>query len=817
MRTSSTTVYAVRAAVMLALYGRTCVAVADDPADTLQEIVVTAEHRRQDIDTVPYSISAIGSEMIRETGVVDLVSLSRQIPSFSLVDLGTRYESAEVPIIRGINASNIMQGPQQLAQSPVGVYIGNSPIGGFFELTDVERVEVLRGPQGTLYGAGALGGAVRVVPNAPELGVFSGSLGGNVGSLAHATDASYGLEGFVNVPLGDTVAFRGSIKYAYDPGFINAAGLVQRTGGPFSPPALANPSAPATSSAIYQPESRDWNFAKTVTGRASVLWKQNDFSAELSFTSAHVEGNAGPQDDPTFAGGPYGIDPRISFPAGADYQMYSAIEQPYWRTTNLTSLDLSYDIGFATLSSTSSYYDTGGITFDDDTYQVFAFTPYEVYYTGNPVNPRFVAVNEIADSDKTFSQEIRLVSQPNDSRILDYVAGLYFEKQDRHSDYDFAAPGTDTYSAAQGCTAPYYSGASFPNCRVSLGPNSTFFDEKVEQTFNDKSLFGEVTWHLTKSAQVVFGGRHYWQSFVATLSDISYPFDSASVGAPNKTNNSGNLFKINPSFEYAKDQMIYATWSQGFRRGGANSYITEGPLAESTQLLTYRPDTTDNYEFGTKGHIAGGIRYSLVVYDIEWNNPQIAGFTPYTDTPLVYNAKKARSTGIESELSGPLVLSGLRYDLSFGYTNARLTENFSLPANNGSGIISADEITGQTGERLPGSPKTSAAATVTYSQPITPQYSMVFSANLTYTGSVINGLPTVNSPQTSLPAYAIGNLSVTVKHQPYDLMLYATNVADKRAVLGVNNHPDPPIVGELANFDIINRPREVGLRVAFDF
>ncbi len=652
-----------------------------------------------------YNITAMTAVELRATDTTDLVQLARQVPSLSIVDLGTRYEAAEVPTIRGINASNIMQGPQQLAQSPVGVYIGNSPIAGYFQLTDVQRVEVLRGPQGTLYGAGALGGAIRVIPSSPELGVLSGSIGGNASSLAHSSDASYGMEGFINIPIGDTLAFRAAGKYAYDAGFIDVYGMVKRPGGTFSAPVLANPTDPATSPAIYGGEGKDWNFAKTFTGRSSLLWKLGDFSAELAYINAHVEGDGGPQDNPVYPGGPYGIDPRITFPAGGDYKAFSPIDEPYRRTTTLTSLDVAYDAGFATLSSTTSYYDTRGTTIDNDTYGVFAFTPFEVYYTGNPVNPRFVSVNEITDSDKTFSEEIRLVSRQADDKKLDYVVGAFFDKQNRHSDFDFAAPGTDTYSVAQGCTAPYYAGASFPNCLVTLGPNSTFFDATAHQSFKDKSVFGELTWHAITSGQITFGLRHYWQDFQAVQSEVSYPFMSASYGAPNNTSNSGNLYKINPSFEYAKDQNIYATWSQGFRRGGSNSFIVAGPLAESPQLLTYRADKTNNYEIGLKGRFDTGLSYSFAVFDIEWDNPQISGYTPYTDTPLVYNANKARSTGFEAESAGPLFLPGLRYNVSFGYADVRLTENFALPANNGTGSISPGLITGYSGERLPGSPK----------------------------------------------------------------------------------------------------------------
>jgi hypothetical protein len=218
-----------------------------------------------------------------------------------------------------------------------------------------------------------------------------------------------------------------------------------------------------------------------------------------------------------------------------------------------------------------------------------------------------------------------------------------------------------------------------------------------------------------------------------------------------------------------------------------------------------------------KGRVGSGFSYSFAVFDIEWKNPQINGLTPYTADSIVYNGKRARSTGIEAELSGPLFLYGLTYHISYAYADARLTENFSLPANDGTGTITPGLITGQSGERLPGSPKSSAAATLTYERALAPKYSMVLSANVTYTGSVLNSLPAVNNPQTPLSGYTLGNLSLAINHQPIELMGYVTNVADKRAVLGVQGYATPPLVGALADYDVINRPREIGLRVKYSY
>src|SRR5271165_4322782 len=200
----------IAAAVFFTLYGAPRAALGDQPdvsSTALQEITVTATRRQETLEAVPYSLSVVSPEQLAAGGVTDLMSLSTQIPGLSMYDYGARFAGAVVPIIRGINATGSpARGFRSFEQAPVGTYIGNSPIDGYFQLDDLSRVEVLRGPQGTLYGAGALGGALRLIPNAPELNRFSGLIEGSSGRLDHSDGTPYTLKAMVNLPLGDVLA-----------------------------------------------------------------------------------------------------------------------------------------------------------------------------------------------------------------------------------------------------------------------------------------------------------------------------------------------------------------------------------------------------------------------------------------------------------------------------------------------------------------------------------------------------------------------------------------------------------------------------------
>jgi iron complex outermembrane recepter protein len=809
----------ISAAVLVGLYGLPPSAAAQEqPAATpgsLQEVIVTATRREQTAEEVPYSLSVISPEQIARANITDIASLALVVPGLSIYDFGARFAGATTPIIRGLNATSEPRGFRTFEQDPVGTYIGNSPVsgGGYFQLDDLERVEILRGPQGTLYGAGALGGALRFIPNAPKLGVFSGELGVGGSETAHSDGTGYILNALLNVPVADTFAMRLSAKYDYEPGFIDAYGLIRQAGPiPTGLPVLANPADPVNSEAVFYGQN-DWNFQKTFTGRASALWKPSDrFTTYVAYEYGDVRGAGGPQVNPVFPGGPYALDPRVTFPAGGLYQEFTTEDQPFSRITTLLSVDLSYDAGFATVSSTSSYFTTKGSTINDDTY-TFGAVPFIAYYAGFPTNPRYLDVQDFTDHAHTFSQEVRIVSAAAPDKPIDYAFGLYYEKQARYGEWNVSDPGSHERSVSQGCTAAYFSGATFPDCLTLVGAGDTVFNQADGQHFEDKSVFGELTWHFTAHGQITFGGRHFHEDFTDAQSYTDYAFPTFIPALPHSSTTSKNTWKVNPSYEYANHQYVYATWSQGFRRGGANSVPLTGFLRESPELATYAPDSVNNYEVGLKGRLNNGLTYTFALFDIEWDKPQISASLP-SGNLAVYNGNTARSRGFEFESSGPLLLPGLTYAVSFAYAHAELTGNFDLPANDGAGNIVQGLVTGKAGEQLPGSPKVSAAATVSYQRSLLPGYDLSLSLNSDYRSHTPLGL-TANTINLETSSFSILNFSASLTHKPWRVLGYVTNLTDKWAVLA------PPVLpnrlGGLSNDYDINKPREVGLRLFYSF
>lgn len=828
---SSTT--SVAAAVFIAIYGTPGAAqVADQDTDgspqTLKEIIVTASRRQQSVEAVPYSISVVTPQQIEASGATDMASLAVQVPGVSMYDYGARFAGAVTPIIRGINATGSpARGFRTFEQSPVGTYIGNSPIDGYFQLDDIDRVEVLRGPQGTLYGAGALGGALRIIPNSPVLDKWEGSVEASGSRFAHSDGNGYSTKAMLNMPLGSIAAFRVAGKYEYDPGWIDVYGPEKRTNDTvYGTPLLANPADPIDSSPIYTAHS-DWNWQRAFSGRASLLLKPTSaLSFELALLHSDVRGDGGPQVNPTYAGGVSPFDPNATFPAGGPYQEFALVDEPFSRYTNLTSLDASYDAGFATVSSTSSYQTTRGSLIQDSSFDYGGYADgyYVPYYAGIPTNPRFIYPFQFTDAAHTFSQEVRLVSSTGWSRTFDYVVGVFYQNQTRHGDWFVTTPGSPERASEQGCTGPvYYDAAagaysSFPNCQVVVGPNDLTFQQLDTQNFEDKSEYGEFTWHFTSRAQATLGARHFQQQFTDAQLYQDFTFYTLVPPTPHSAPASKVVGKADVSYEFADRQYVYALWSQGFRRGGANSVPDSGPFRESPLLRYYQPDKTNNYETGIKGRFGNGLSYAFTIFDVKWDKPQISSSLP-SGNLAVYNANTAESRGFEAESSGPLPLPRLSYSIGYSYVDAKLTSDFSLPANDGlgTGNIVPGLLHGSSGEQLPGSPKNSLSAALIYNVPLPRESTLSLSLNGVYrSAEALQVAPSVGTTTVQhTSSYQVINVSAAVYHDAWTTTLYVTNLFDKEEILAPPSQPNE--LGNLTNDFLVNPPREIGIRVGYGF
>lgn len=799
----------------------------------VDEVLVTATRRAATVIDVPYNISAVSDAQLTENHITQVSDLSRFVAGLSYVDTGPGNPGRNNTFtLRGVTADSTSNngGTPAATVSPVSVYIGETPLFLPLQIDDIDRVEVLRGPQGTLYGSGSLAGTIRFIPKAPDPSGFGGQITTDVAGMpGRSGDVNRGASGALNIPLSDNMAVRVSGGYQYYGGFIDLNNLVKfdppatAINSPIGIPTAADPNN-INSAFVLQPIRKDANDAAIWHTRAAFLWKPSDsFTVGLTYYRQHDHVSNPQQIFPGFPGGvtdtlPAASNPfspntagPIDYPTGgtvfrpdSEYSLPSLLQQPSSRTTDLASLELEADLGFASLSSSSSYYnDKQEPVLDVSAGIAQAFGSFYGFM------PRLVDIDYTRNHLKGAVEELRLVSRGNNR--LDYVVGGFYQNVKTNDWTTQYVPG-QTY---------------FDSISVGFSANPQIGDINFithnATSFNDRAIFGELTWHMTDRWQFTGGGRQFWQGFsVNTFSELPYcgiycgdnSFGDTVVNGASAVNN--HIFKLNSSYEFAPRQMVYATFSEGFRRGGANGIPLSGPFAASPSLLLYQPDETKNYELGLKGR-ALGQTYSLAAYWIKWDNVQINGNSAAGGYGLVANGSRARSRGIEFELSGMMPLPGLSYSVNYAYTDAQINSSFQVVDDYFG--TPAPIISTQKGDPLPNSPKNSVSLSLGYEEPLPYSgWGLLWHVSGSYRSAAQSSLLSLipgNPEPFTIDAFSVWNASVTLhSDRQYSAMLYMNNIGDSRAITGgvVGAREGPR-----GNYYFVGRPRTLGLQLTYSF
>ncbi|TKB44913.1 TonB-dependent receptor [Thalassotalea mangrovi] len=771
----------------------------------IERIEVSASRRTSTIQEAPMNISALDADVMKNQNISAAEDVARWVPGLTIADQGGR-EGASI-IVRGLNTNT----SDRIADGgTVATYVGEIPMTVDLRLTDVKRVEVLIGPQGTLYGSGTLGGAVRYLLNKPELDFAEASISGDIFSVSQSEDLG-GEAGLIfNTPLiEDELAVRVNVNHYDTPGFVDYRFAVCKPGESLPDPDWSD--AAAVDANICG--QNDVNDEQITTSRVALRWQPNDwFDGTLSYfyQTQHNGGNSIVQYNAMAAENPLGEY------IGKYDSAYRVVE-PNDKTDELLSLEMELDLGFAELVSATgvSEYEQEGQR--DQTDLLFGSI-----WSGYADFPAFTAYTKDTGSEQSFTQELRLVSQLDSP--WSWIVGFYYNKLEASSDDREYTPGL----------TEYWFDNDYQNIEYDLE-----YIALNEQELEESALFGEVSYQFTDNWQVTVGARVY-QYKVDSLSGNWAPFWNGEINSvtdielqASSAKDDGQLLKFNTSYQFTSDVMAYVTLSEGYRIGGSNG-IT--PCAEDGSIqvcalpdeMNYEPDLTTNYELGLKSSwFNNRLHVNASLFNVDWDDAQIQTATQNGQELITANVGTANSKGLELAIRGVLTESITSY-ATYGYAKAELTSDvpylFGTFDDLGSEV--QDYYNGAAGDRLPGAPQHQFSMGLDYQTEILDDKLLNVYYGITAQSDVMTKVG-LKADGESLPGYALSNISAKISGDLWSATLYVDNLFDEYAFTSTRRDKSWAGMGEYVNKDLpeiervyghfITKPRTIGIRFNYLF
>jgi len=792
----------VMAGVWLAAAGAAHAATeATSQAGGLEEVIVTAQKRSESEQTVPMSITTFSAANLQQKAITEFFDYATKVPNLAFAPTGDGVGTARTISIRGISGDNV-----------TGFYIDDVPLPDSLDprVLDIDHIEVLRGPQGTLYGARSMGGTVRLITQVPDLSHFSATVHGGVSDTDRTARPNYTGDAVVNIPLvQDQIALRLTGFYDYEAGYFKRSWCTD----------------PATAGVTCFPLSTSGHTtadnvaaADTYGGSASLTIKAGDAVTIIPRVMVQRAGyngfplgdfNSMPQNGIGFPApsGPYTLPTPLNTTNFTQGRFFDVPEggTDWW---DLYSLTLHWKTGPGELVSSTAYFDRKVDEFEDESEFIWAAitsgaclnpAPY-----CNPPSPG--PIQEIKDYQR-FVEEIRFASTL--SGPLQFVVGGFY------SDFHGRVPFASLYPGATVPNLDDQLTGGFPN--NSDGIPNLVFAQDFHTDIKEPAAFGELSYDITPALKATAGLRWYQvkitsEGYEAGLATGS--FDR--TVSPSVTNTeSGTNPKFELDYHFTPDQMVYGLASKGFRPGGVVPIVPPGTagtpndcvaaLAQVNPNITladtrsFKSDSLWNYEIGTKNAwLDHRVILNASAFDIHWNNIQQAvllgcGFQ------FIANAGAAESKGGELDLRARAT-DHLDVSLGVGYQHARITEKGESPQPVGSPVFNTPDWTGN--------------AAATYTLPITSNWNSVSVIDFSYMGSSYSANNNPTEPRKR-PAYRLLNARFAFSNGKTEVALVGKNLTNEVTNLGDNRSIAAEVPGRPRLF--INQPRTIGIEASVHF
>jgi iron complex outermembrane recepter protein len=769
----------------------------------LEAVTVTAMLREQELADVPFSIAAPTAQMLRSRGAENIEAIAANVAGFSVQNLGPGQSTVAM---RGASSGQIAR-DQPGVKEEVGSYLDDAPVSlslytPDLDLFDLSRVEVLRGPQGTLFGSGSLAGTVRYITNQPELGASStfGEVG--VNTLRGGASGNTAKLGF-NVPLGRTAAFR-IVGYSSDiAGWMDAV----------------------------QPNlhvNNDVNGGNRSGVRAALrLGGNSGFSITPRLVYQKVKMDGWNRHDAfNILANPYTTTrPAVTL---SERQLFTQIEEPFTDEFILGDVNLSYNMGSMTFSAITSYTrryvlvvrDAGALTSSITGGSIGLSEP--IYTLDAPLDD--------ATKSRVFTQELRLAGG---TERLRWLVGGFYSNNKRHYGQDLDVFGFDGPAAAELGAPPGFT-------QGLRAPQDHLFWSDLDYALKQTALFGEATIGLGERLSLTGGLRYYnFNEDRDQVFDGIFAHDNtgtAVVSQPGSTKADGIVPRVIASFKVSDMLTLNAQASQGFRLGGINDPLNY-PLCTTQDSITFsgndswQDEKAWNYEIGAKSRLFGGRgSLSLSAFYMDISDLQLTVTAGSCSSRLILNAPKASTSGIEAEITAS-PSDNFDFSLAASFTDPKLkstlTDGGGTPLP---GIVS--------GNRLPSVPKAQWTASATYGWPMGTASRAFITGTYQFTGSRFTliddqaaGVGTVNlnsfagdtiggplsqgtfTFDPELPSYSIVNLRAGVIRDAWEVAVYVNNVTDEVAALALDRER-----GLRARVGFLtNPPRTMGVSLRFNY
>lgn len=741
---------------------------ADDQG--IEEILVTSTKRgAQRLQSVPLTVQAITDELLTARGVRDFADYAVSVPGLRFEDLGPGDKRI---FIRGINTPGA---------STVGVYYdeavvtaSNKEDGGGravdLKMFDIERVEILKGPQGTLYGASSMSGTIRLITNKPDATELYAYVEAGLGGTRFG-GTNWEINGMVNVPLvADKLAAR-IVAYNVDnSGFIDNARL----------------------------GTNNINDEETFGGRVQLRWTPTDnfiITASATIQETDVGGTSRITPEGTFGHVP---TPAFTPVFGGDLTTVSFTKDVWADDNEIYSLTAEYDAGWGTFLATTNWFDRD-IKFNFDS------TPILIFF-GAP----FRAITKQPQSRRIWSNEFRFYS--NFDGPLQVVAGVLVQRE--KTDFNVQVIASDAVTGE--ALGPWD-----PENDFFTGTGIAIFGRLAKGKIDQEAFFGEVTFDISENIQATAGLR-YFQSDQITKELETHPFfgfgDSSRPPILDRLSSDDKLTKkFGLSFTPSEDVLVYFTAAQGFRVGGVNS--TGIPLIGALPS-TFAPDSLWNYELAAKtSWLDNRLIVNASVFLIDWNNMQVVSKDTTGAFQFIANANDARVKGLEFELN---YRPSETFEWSFGgsVSDAELTQDQPkvflgiLPGEPDFDVVSP----GLKGDPIPNAPNLTLNGSGQYSRPLSGDLMGRLRLDWAYVGTSRTEFRPKGPEDLGfhrftekIGGYNLFNIRASVEGPRWTASAFIQNMFDRRArVDALAQDQDPLSI-------VTVRPRTIGVNVRYEF